>query len=65
MNKSFFISILLILFAVTGFIVIKKPVMHKEFSLSVIDYLVKFNTDGSVTTTKQTTTTQIKQVGRN
>ena len=65
MNKSFFIIVLLVLVVVTGFIVVQKPVMHKAFSLSVIDYLIKFNTDGSVTTTKQTTTTQIKHVGGN
>ncbi len=65
MNKAFFIFILLAFIVSTGFIIVQKPVMHKAFSLSVIDYLIKFNTDGSVTTTKQTTTTQIKQVGGN
>lgn len=38
-----------------------KPQMHKMFSMSVIDYFIKFNNDGSITTTKQTTTTEIKQ----
>lgn len=42
-------------------ICVVKPDMHKNFSLSVIDYLIKFNTDGSMTTTKQTTTTVIKE----
>lgn len=65
MNKSFFIILSLVFVIATGFIVVQKPVMHKTFSLSVIDYLIKFNTDGSVTTTKQTTTTQLKQVGGN
>ena len=65
MNKAFFIIILLVFVISTGFIVTQKPVMHKAFSLSVIDYLIKFNTDGSITTTKQTTTTQLKQVGGN
>lgn len=65
MNKSFFIIFTLVLVIATGFIIVQKPVMHKAFSLSVIDYLIKFNTDGSVTTTKQTTTTQIKHVGGN
>ncbi len=40
--------------------IVTKPQMHKMFLLSVIDYLVKFNDDGSITTTKQTTTTEIK-----
>ena len=65
MNKSFFIIFTLVLIIATGFIIVQKPIMHKEFSLSVIDYLIKFNNDGSVTTTKQTTTTQIKHIGGN
>ncbi|MBR1908543.1 hypothetical protein IJ818_06375 [bacterium] len=65
MNKPFFIVIIFVCLVLTGGIIIQKPVMHKQFSLSVIDYLIKFNTDGSVTTTKQTTTTQLKQVGGN
>lgn len=53
-----FYSILLILMLVLTFgICIIKPIMHKEFSFGVVDYLIKFNTDGSVTTIKQTTTT--------
>ena len=65
MNKTFLIFFISVFVVVTAFIVIQKPVMHKAFSLSVIDYLIKFNTDGSVTTTKQTTTTHVKQVGGN
>lgn len=45
----------------TVFVCVKRPVMHKPFSLNVVDYLIKFNNDGSVTTTKQTTTTVIKE----
>lgn len=60
MNKSFFIIIGIILVVATGVVLISKPVMHKQFNVSVIDYLIKFNDDGSMTTTKQTTTTQVQ-----
>lgn len=65
MNKSFFIIIGIIIVVATGFVLVSKPVMHKQFSVSVIDYLIKFNDDGSMTTTKQTTTTQIKDMRGN
>lgn len=52
---------LLTFMAVTSVaIMVTNPQMHKMFSMSVIDYLIKFNDDGSITTTKQTTTTEIK-----
>lgn len=55
---------LLTFMAVTSVaIIVTNPQMHKMFSMSVIDYLIKFNDDGSITTTKQTTTTEIKHGG--
>lgn len=55
---------LLTFMAVTSVaIMVANPQMHKMFSMSVIDYLIKFNDDGSITTTKQTTTTEIKHGG--
>mgnify|MGYP004536789313 FL=1 len=55
---------LLTFMAVTSVaIMVTNPQMHKMFSMSVIDYLIKFNDDGSITTTKQTTTTEIKYGG--
>lgn len=55
---------LLTFMAVTSVaIMVTNPQMHKMFSMSVIDYLIKFNDDGSITTTKQTTTTEIKPGG--
>lgn len=65
MNKSFFIIIGIIIVVATGFVLVSKPIMHKQFSVSVIDYLIKFNDDGSMTTTKQTTTTQVKDMRGN
>lgn len=55
---------LLTFMAVTSVaIMVTNPQMHKMFSMSVIDYLIKFNDDGSITTTKQTTSTEIKHGG--
>ena len=30
-----------------------KPVMHKQFSINTIEYLIKIHDDGTMTTTKQ------------
>ena len=62
--KLFFVcSILSVLFITVGEYV-TKPVQHKQFAIQIIDYLIKFNTDGSVTTTKQMTTTQVQKDGQ-
>lgn len=50
------IIVIAIIFTVGIFI--KKPVLHKPFSVNTIEYLIKINDDGSMTTTKQTTYTQ-------
>ena len=55
---TFVICSLLILSVV---FVIKKPQMHKPFQINVIEYIMKINSDGSVTTTKSVTTNVIKE----
>lgn len=40
---------------------IKKPDMHKQVSIDIVDFLFKRNDDGSITTTKQTTRTIIQK----
>lgn len=55
------LSILIILAGFTFWICTAKPVLHKPISLNTIEYLLKINKDGSVTTTKQITQTIIKQ----
>ena len=60
-TKAFIAMILSLIVIPTLFVCIKKPNLHKQFSINVIYYIIKFNTDGSVTTTKQTTTTVIKE----
>ena len=54
-NANFILVVLA--FAATLTICIAGPVMHKQFSFNIIDYLIKFNDDGSMSTTKQTTQT--------
>ena len=58
--KVVFVFVLVIVLAATAWICLTKPVMHKPFSVNTIEYLLKINKDGSVTTTKQVTKTVIK-----
>lgn len=58
--KVILIALLTFMAVTSVALMVTKPQMHKMFSMSVIDYLIKFNDDGSITTTKQTTTTEIK-----
>ena len=55
--KAVSLVLVLLMFGTTLGICISAPKMHKEFSISIIDYLIKFNDDGSMSTTKQTTQT--------
>ncbi|MBR2069459.1 MAG: hypothetical protein IJ877_06840 [Candidatus Gastranaerophilales bacterium] len=59
--KKFFIVLLSLIVFVSIYLCISKPSMHKKVSFSVINYLIKFDTDGSMTTIKQTTTTKIQK----
>ena len=45
----------------TAIICIIKPALHKQFSINTIEYLIKINDDGTMTTTKQTTTTVLEK----
>ena len=58
-----FIIILVLIFFIssTVFICVINPKLHKPFSFDIIEYLIKVNDDGSVTTTKQVTRTLIKK----
>lgn len=57
--KLIALGVLIIAAALTIWICAEKPRMHKPFSLNTIEYLFKINKDGSVTTTKQITTTGV------
>lgn len=48
--------------ALTVFCCLMNPAMHKPFQLNIIEYMLKINTDGSVTSTKSVTTTILKEV---
>ena len=60
-HKTFFIVITTVTVIATGCVCVMSPKMHGVFSMNVIDYLVKFNSDGSMTTTKQITTEVLKE----
>lgn len=56
-----FVLVFLSLAVLTLICAVKIPAMHKPFQLNIIEYILKFNDDGSMTTTKTTTTTVIKE----
>lgn len=51
-----FIVMLLIL---TAGLCAVQPKMHKNFQFNIVEYLIKINSDGSMSTTKSVTTTNI------
>ena len=57
------VSVVLFLsaFVASTYICMIKPQMHKPFSIDIIEYIMKINDDGSMSTIKQVTTTVIKQ----
>ena len=55
------LGILVLALALTIWICAAQPELHKPLSLNTIEYLLKINKDGSVTTTKQVTQTVMKQ----
>ncbi len=59
--KLFSITFLIVLLGLTVGFCVMNPKMHKPFQLNIIEYILKINTDGSVTTTKSVTTTVIKE----
>ena len=60
-NLQIAVILIIVCLISTIYFCLAKPVLHKPFSINIIDYVIKFNTDGSMTTTKQTTTTVIKE----
>ena len=64
---AFAVALALIALGTTITLCCIAPKMHKQFSVSVIEYLIKINDDGSMSTTKKTTQTilQKQQTGEN
>lgn len=60
-TKGIFIVILTLTVLCSGILCLKKPIMHKQFSIDIVDYFVKINDDGTMTTIKQTTKTILKK----
>jgi len=48
----------------SGTVCLLQPKMHKPFSIDIIEYFIKINDDGSMTTTKKVTKTVIKDKKR-
>ncbi len=58
--KMVLFLVLAVVVSVTIWICFTQPDMHEPFSVNTIEYLLKINKDGSMTTTKQVTETVIK-----
>ncbi len=59
--KTFTIIVLTGLAVATVAFCAVSPKMHKPFQLNIIEYIMKINSDGSITSTKSVTTTVIKE----
>ena len=59
-SKASLIAIFVVMLIFSGIICVAKPLMHKPFSIDIIEYFIKINDDGSMTTTKKVTKTVIK-----
>ena len=59
--KSFGIALAVAVIILTVGLCFSQPKMHKAFQMNIIEYIMKINTDGSVSTTKNVTTTVIKE----
>ena len=59
--KGLLIFFVMLLVVLSVFIIVLKPKMHKVGQFSVIETILKFNSDGSITTTKQITRDVIKE----
>lgn len=60
--KFLLISIIIFAGILTAGFCIVQPKMHQPFQLNIIEYIIKINTDGSVTSTKSITTQTINEV---
>lgn len=59
--KIIIIALAVVAIATTIGFSTNQPEEHKPFVMNIIDYIVNFNNDGSVTTTKQVTTHQVNK----
>lgn len=59
--KAISITVISLAVVATAVVCFVNPKMHKQFSIDIIDYIIKINDDGSTTTTKQTTRTILQK----
>lgn len=59
--KCLGISSVLLIVILTVILCVGQPKMHKPLQFNIIQYFLKINSDGTTSTTKQTTTTLIRE----
>ncbi len=60
-NTTVLIILISFLCVISGVLIFISPEMHKPFQFSVVEYIVKFNSDNSMTTTKKVTDYKIQK----
>ena len=63
-TKTAIFCMLFVMLCSTVSICFISPKMHKQFLIGVVEYLIKINDDGSMSTTKQTTQTVLQKQNR-
>lgn len=58
--KKFLITLFVFLFIISIYFCVSKPKMHKKFSMNVIEYIMKINSNGNIETVETVTTTEVK-----
>ena len=59
--KFFLIFLIPCLVVISGVLMVISPSMHKPFQFSVVEYIIKINSDNSTTTIKKVTDYKIKK----
>lgn len=60
--KLVIVFILVLAGLVTIACAVLQPKMHKPFQMNILEYIIKINSDGSIESTKSTTTQSINEV---
>lgn len=59
--KILSISLAVFILLLTAVFCVMKPQMHKPFEISIIKHIIKINSNGDTTVTKQITTTKVRE----
>ena len=61
MEKKYFVSLMVSILILSVGLCVAKPKIHKPFSINIIEYVIKFKTNGQIDTIKTTTSTTLEE----